>query len=49
MAKRTAVYREGLGCTLAVGITEDDLRKQTNGYAPVQQNRQDSPGLMGMW
>ncbi len=42
MAKRTAVYREGLGCTLAVGISEDNLRKQTNGYVPVQPNQ---PGL----
>lgn len=43
MAKRTAVYREGLGCTLAVGISEDGLRKQANGYAPVQPNRQQLP------
>ena len=25
----TAVYREGCGCTLLAGITEDDLRRQT--------------------
>ncbi|MFO7667225.1 MAG: serine hydrolase [Desulfobacterales bacterium] len=26
--KAVAVYREGCGCTLAVGVSEDDLRKQ---------------------
>ncbi len=42
-AKRTAVYREGLGCTLAVGISEDNLRKQAIGYVPMQPNRQELP------
>lgn len=43
MARRTAVYREGLGCTLAVGISEDDLRKQAIGYVIIQQNRLGLP------
>jgi CubicO group peptidase (beta-lactamase class C family) len=27
----TAVYREGLGCTLAIGVTPDELRRQVEG------------------
>jgi CubicO group peptidase (beta-lactamase class C family) len=43
MAKRTAVYREGLGCTPAVGISEDNLRKQTKGYVPLKPNQLGLP------
>ncbi|MEZ4775287.1 MAG: serine hydrolase [Bacteroidia bacterium] len=28
LAKQTAIFREGLGCTLVLGITEDSLRNQ---------------------
>jgi CubicO group peptidase (beta-lactamase class C family) len=34
MAPRTAVYREGLGCTLAVGIGVEELRAQIPELAP---------------
>jgi CubicO group peptidase (beta-lactamase class C family) len=28
LAHRKAIYREGLGCTLVIGITEEEIRKQ---------------------
>ena len=31
LAKREAVFREGLGCTLAIGTTEAELRAQADG------------------
>lgn len=34
MAKRVAVYREGLGCTLAIGASEEQLRAQTPEFPP---------------
>jgi CubicO group peptidase (beta-lactamase class C family) len=34
LAKRTAIYREGLGCTLVLGRSSDDLKKQALGYKP---------------
>jgi CubicO group peptidase (beta-lactamase class C family) len=43
VAKRTAVYREGLGCTLAIGVTEDELRSQAAGLKPVRQDRSNEP------
>lgn len=34
IAPRTAIYREGLGCTLAVGKTADELRAEAAGLFP---------------
>lgn len=34
MAPRTAVYREGLGCTLAIDTSVDELRAQTPAFEP---------------
>ena len=34
MAKRTAIYREGLGCTLVLGRSADEMKKQASGYMP---------------
>ncbi|MCB9749220.1 MAG: serine hydrolase [Myxococcales bacterium] len=34
LAPRTAVYREGLGCTIAVGVTPDELRAATPEQPP---------------
>jgi CubicO group peptidase (beta-lactamase class C family) len=36
VAKRTAVYREGLGCTLTIGVAEDELRSQAAGLKPAR-------------
>lgn len=44
LAKRTAVYREGLGCTLAVGAGEIELRQQTMGYDPTRPDTKNLPG-----
>ena len=43
LAKRTAVYREGLGCTLAIGVAEDELRSQAAGLKPVRAERSNEP------
>jgi CubicO group peptidase (beta-lactamase class C family) len=40
----TAVYRDGLGCTLAVGATADELKKQTEGMLPLRK-----PDLASPW
>ena len=34
MAKRTAIYRDGLGCTLILGKSADELKKQASEYKP---------------
>ncbi|MDP3285502.1 MAG: serine hydrolase, partial [Desulfobacterales bacterium] len=39
--KATAVYREGCGCTLSVGVSEDDLRKQDIAAAVLKKPLQD--------
>ena len=31
-AERKAIYREGCGCTIVNGLTEDELRRQKIGY-----------------
>lgn len=42
-AERTALYRPGLGCTLVIGTTEDNLRSQAKGFeaqvVPVRLDR----------
>ncbi len=44
LAKRTALYREGLGCTLVLGKSADDLKKQASGYKPAPaQDRSNIP------
>jgi hypothetical protein len=43
VAKRTAVYRDGLGCTLAMGVGEDELRSQAAGFKPVRSDRRNQP------
>ncbi|HNY64823.1 MAG TPA: serine hydrolase [Deltaproteobacteria bacterium] len=43
MAKRKAVFREGLGSTLAVGISLDGLLRQTRGLTPTRRDRIDLP------
>ena len=35
IAQRTALYREGLGCTLVIDATIEQLRAQAVGYAPL--------------
>ncbi len=40
VAKRTAVYRDGLGCTLAMGVGEDELRSQAAGFKPVRSDQE---------
>lgn len=47
LAKRTAVYREGLGCTLAVGAGEIELRQQTMGYDPTRPDTKNLPWPTG--
>jgi len=37
MAPRTALYREGLGCTLAIDATPEQLRAQTPDFEPRPQ------------
>src|SRR3989339_1971609 len=39
--KAVAIYREGCGCTLAVGVSEDDLRKQDIAAAVPQKKLPD--------
>jgi CubicO group peptidase (beta-lactamase class C family) len=44
MAPRTAVYREGLGCTLAIDKTVEELRAETPSWsAPVDRSEQPWP------
>jgi CubicO group peptidase (beta-lactamase class C family) len=43
MAERTAVYREGLGCTLAVGINEVELLQQAMGFDTTRPDRGNLP------
>jgi CubicO group peptidase (beta-lactamase class C family) len=48
-AKRKAIYREGRGCTIVNGLTEDGLRQQTIGdvkslkYSPEQRSKRPWP------
>lgn len=42
LAKRKAIYRNGLGATLISGITEDELRKQSINIATTLSINQDS-------
>ena len=42
MAKRKAVFRRGLGCTLVNGITETQLKQQSFGLAPLPTGNPDS-------
>lgn len=39
MAARKAIYREGLGSTLEVGMSGDALRKQAEGFIPSRGDR----------
>lgn len=43
MAKRIVVYREGLGCTMAVGMTEDQLKQQAAGFTPPVRSQKTVP------
>lgn len=43
-ASQTAVFREGLGCTLIDGKTEETLHAQTPGLAPLP-----APNLEALW
>ena len=44
MAKRTAIYRDGLGCTLVLGKSAEELKKQASGYKPMPvQDRSKIP------
>ncbi|MGD0822556.1 MAG: serine hydrolase [Desulfomonilia bacterium] len=43
MAKRTALYRDGLGCTLAAGMSVEALRKQPAGFTAVHEDRENIP------
>ena len=48
-AERKAIYREGCGCTIVNGLTEDELRQQKLGgvralrYLPEQRSRRPWP------
>ena len=48
-AERKAIYREGCGCTIVNGLTEDELRQQKLGdvkvlkYSPEQRSRRPWP------
>jgi len=48
-AERKAIYREGLGCTIVNGLTEDELRQQKIGnikllkYSPEQRSNRPWP------
>jgi CubicO group peptidase (beta-lactamase class C family) len=46
MAPRTAVYREGLGCTLAIDKTVEQLRAETPSWA-ARPDRADQPWPIG--
>jgi CubicO group peptidase (beta-lactamase class C family) len=44
MAKRTAIYRDGLGCTLVLSKSADELKKQALGFKPTAiQDRSKIP------
>ena len=43
LAKSTAVYREGLGCTLAIGVSEDELRSQALSLKPIRWDQNNRP------
>jgi CubicO group peptidase (beta-lactamase class C family) len=43
LAKRKAIFRDGLGCTLVVGTTEKKLRKQVEGFDPAYVSRARLP------
>ena len=44
IAERISVYREGLGCTLAIGKTPDELRAEAEGlFAPLPRLDPDVP------
>ncbi|HWU39796.1 MAG TPA: serine hydrolase, partial [Candidatus Acidoferrum sp.] len=43
VAKRKAVFREGLGCTLAIGVTEDELRSQAADLKAARWDRSIEP------
>ena len=53
LAERRALYRPGLGCTLVLDTTENDLRNQVSGYTPprpvngrpLPQAAADAPGI----
>jgi CubicO group peptidase (beta-lactamase class C family) len=40
-ATRTAIFRDGLGCTLAVGISEEKLKEQAIGFKPAHTSRKN--------
>ena len=42
LAKRKAIFRHGLGCTLVIDSTENEIRSQANPFkVPVPSNQQD--------
>ena len=42
LAKRKAIFRHGLGCTLVIGSTENEIRSQVNPFqVPTPSNQQD--------
>jgi CubicO group peptidase (beta-lactamase class C family) len=43
VARRKAVFREGLGCTLAIGVTEEELKSQAAGLKPIRWDRSNEP------
>lgn len=45
LASRTAVFREGLGCALAIDVAPEDLRAQ--GFAPPRAAASDAPWPAG--
>jgi CubicO group peptidase (beta-lactamase class C family) len=48
LARRKAIYREGLGCTLIVGATEEELRAQTvPDFAPLPTDPESVPWPTG--
>jgi len=47
MFKKQAVYREGLGCTLAMGVDENKLLKQASAVEPSASEKSDLPWPQG--
>ena len=46
--KQTAIYREGCGCTLEIGVSEDELKKQCDVSLPTPpQDAKNAPWPMG--
>jgi len=41
MSRATAVYREGCGCTMLVGVTEEDLNTQAQDLMPPSERKKD--------